>query len=169
MKRDSWDRAFKSLSSARYQSRPDAVFVHSIPGRPALRDPTNIPPPDRSIHFVEFKSCPDTIPYPTLDAAAAQHASTLTRLKTRCLRTPNTSWHIILIGVVGTTYLGIHNDYTIKPLINLGLARQKAILGLLERGLAGCVAVESGRGESGRPGAWPTKLQTLITSISGFL
>jgi len=30
--------------------------------------------------------------------------------------------HIILVGVAGTIY----NDYTIQPLINLGLTRQKA-------------------------------------------
>eukprot|EP00983_Pelagomonas_calceolata_P059496 1145943-Pelagomonas_calceolata.AAC.1 len=39
-------------SSARHQSRPDAIFVRSILGRQAHFDPTKIPPQDRVIHFV---------------------------------------------------------------------------------------------------------------------
>eukprot|EP00983_Pelagomonas_calceolata_P017283 541900-Pelagomonas_calceolata.AAC.1 len=34
-------------SSARHQSRPDAAFVRSIPGRPAHIDPTKILPQER--------------------------------------------------------------------------------------------------------------------------
>eukprot|EP00983_Pelagomonas_calceolata_P071147 1151097-Pelagomonas_calceolata.AAC.1 len=63
-------------SSARHQSRPDAVFVRSFPGRPALLDPTNVPTQDRDIHLVKLKLCPKTNPLPTLEAATAQHAST---------------------------------------------------------------------------------------------
>eukprot|EP00983_Pelagomonas_calceolata_P019680 620051-Pelagomonas_calceolata.AAC.1 len=76
-------------SCARHQSRPDAVFVRSIPGRQAHLDPSKIPPQDRDIHLVEFKICPDTNPLPTLEAAIAQHANTLTRLKTRSSRNPH--------------------------------------------------------------------------------
>eukprot|EP00983_Pelagomonas_calceolata_P124267 1161089-Pelagomonas_calceolata.AAC.1 len=101
---------------------PGAVFVRSIPGRSAHIDPARsakIPS-----HLVEFKFCPDTNPSPTLEAATAQHANTITRLKTRSLRNPNrnnkVTLHIILVGVAGTIY----NDYTIKPLINLGVTRQ---------------------------------------------
>eukprot|EP00983_Pelagomonas_calceolata_P129523 1161613-Pelagomonas_calceolata.AAC.7 len=56
--------------------RLGAVFVRSIPGRYAHLDPTKIPPLGRDIHLVGFKSCPDTKPYATLEAAAAQHTST---------------------------------------------------------------------------------------------
>eukprot|EP00983_Pelagomonas_calceolata_P041986 1138295-Pelagomonas_calceolata.AAC.2 len=70
--------------------------------------------------------CPDTNPFPTLEAATAQHTNTTTRLKTRSLRNPNrnneVTLHSILVGVAGIIY----NDYTIKPLFNLGLTRQKA-------------------------------------------
>eukprot|EP00983_Pelagomonas_calceolata_P049465 1141529-Pelagomonas_calceolata.AAC.1 len=38
-------------SSARHQSRPDAVFVRSILGRSHHLDPTKIPPQDRDIHL----------------------------------------------------------------------------------------------------------------------
>eukprot|EP00983_Pelagomonas_calceolata_P018264 572294-Pelagomonas_calceolata.AAC.1 len=38
-------------SSARHLSRPDAVFVRSIPGRSHHLDPTKIPPQDRDIHL----------------------------------------------------------------------------------------------------------------------
>eukprot|EP00983_Pelagomonas_calceolata_P046185 1140046-Pelagomonas_calceolata.AAC.5 len=63
--RDSWIRAYKSPeiisraipdcffpngtgSSARQQSRPDAIFVSSIPGRRAHFDPSKISPQDRA-------------------------------------------------------------------------------------------------------------------------
>eukprot|EP00983_Pelagomonas_calceolata_P017993 564000-Pelagomonas_calceolata.AAC.1 len=39
-------------ASARHQSRPDAVFVRSIPGQPTNIDPTKILPQDRDIHLV---------------------------------------------------------------------------------------------------------------------
>eukprot|EP00983_Pelagomonas_calceolata_P052141 1142705-Pelagomonas_calceolata.AAC.3 len=65
---------------SRNQSRPDATFVRSIPGRSVHLDPAKIPPQDRDIHLVVIKSCPDTNPFPTLEAASAQHASTLDRL-----------------------------------------------------------------------------------------
>eukprot|EP00983_Pelagomonas_calceolata_P083732 1156222-Pelagomonas_calceolata.AAC.2 len=68
-------------SSARHHSRPDAVFVRSIPGRPTHLNPTKIAPHKREIQLVEFKLCPDTDPSYTLKAATAQHASTLTKLK----------------------------------------------------------------------------------------
>eukprot|EP00983_Pelagomonas_calceolata_P052041 1142670-Pelagomonas_calceolata.AAC.1 len=83
-------------------------------------DPTKIPPQDRDIHLVGFKFCPDTNPLSTLEAATAQHANALTRLKTRSSRNPNrnnkVTLHIILVGVAGTIY----KDYTIQPLIDLG-------------------------------------------------
>eukprot|EP00983_Pelagomonas_calceolata_P112304 1159870-Pelagomonas_calceolata.AAC.5 len=40
----------------------------------------------------KVKSCPDTNPFPTLDIATAQHANTITRLKTRSLRNPNRNY-----------------------------------------------------------------------------
>eukprot|EP00983_Pelagomonas_calceolata_P020105 634535-Pelagomonas_calceolata.AAC.1 len=71
-------------SSARHQSRPDAVFARSIPGQPAHLDPTKIPPQDRDImwmiHLVESNFCPGTNPFPILEAATTQHANTKTRL-----------------------------------------------------------------------------------------
>eukprot|EP00983_Pelagomonas_calceolata_P027233 855762-Pelagomonas_calceolata.AAC.1 len=108
---------------------------------------------------------------------------TITRLKTRSLRNPNrnndVTLHIILVGVAGTIY----NDYTIKPLINLGLTREKAksqasklschaiqrlttiinathffFRGLLGVGSLGARQWRAGEGESGRPGAWRTTL-----------
>eukprot|EP00983_Pelagomonas_calceolata_P077501 1153890-Pelagomonas_calceolata.AAC.2 len=93
-------------SSARHQSRPDAVFVRSIPGRHSHIDPTKILPQDRGIHLVEFKLCPDTNPFPTLEAATAQHTNATTRLKTRSLKNPNrnnkVTLHISSVGVAGT-------------------------------------------------------------------
>eukprot|EP00983_Pelagomonas_calceolata_P099546 1158470-Pelagomonas_calceolata.AAC.1 len=55
---------YGSGSSAQHQSRPDAVFVRPILGRPAHLDPTNIPPQDRDIHLVGFTFCPDTNHFP---------------------------------------------------------------------------------------------------------
>eukprot|EP00983_Pelagomonas_calceolata_P036606 1134219-Pelagomonas_calceolata.AAC.1 len=37
--------------SARHQSRPDAVYVSSIPGRATHLDPKRIPAQDRDIHL----------------------------------------------------------------------------------------------------------------------
>eukprot|EP00983_Pelagomonas_calceolata_P122681 1160931-Pelagomonas_calceolata.AAC.1 len=54
-------------SSARHQSRPDAIFVCSIPGRQTYVDPSKIPPQDRDIHLVKLKFCPDTNPFITLE------------------------------------------------------------------------------------------------------
>eukprot|EP00983_Pelagomonas_calceolata_P094423 1157889-Pelagomonas_calceolata.AAC.5 len=148
------------------QRRYDAVFVHSISGRSAHLYPTNIPPQDRDIHLVGFKVCPDTNSSPTLEAATTQHASTTTRLKSRSSRNPNrnnkVTLHIILVGVAGTIY----NDYIIKPLINLGLTRQR---GISRAGFADRTAEESKKEESGRPGAWQPTLQVPISSVSGFL
>eukprot|EP00983_Pelagomonas_calceolata_P037876 1136559-Pelagomonas_calceolata.AAC.3 len=108
----------KAISKGRYGL--------SLIGRPSHIDPTRIVPHDRDIHLVEFKFCPVANPFPTLEAAAAQHTNTITRLKTRSLRNPNrnnkVTLHIILVGVAGTIY----NDYTIKPLTNLDLTRQRA-------------------------------------------
>eukprot|EP00983_Pelagomonas_calceolata_P057285 1145007-Pelagomonas_calceolata.AAC.1 len=107
--------------SARHQSRPDAILVRSIPGRPSHIDPSKIPPQDRDIHLVEFRFYTDTNPFPNLEAAAAsaQHADTIIRLKNSSSRNPNrnnkVTLHTILVGVADPIY----NDYTIKPLINL--------------------------------------------------
>eukprot|EP00983_Pelagomonas_calceolata_P087735 1157021-Pelagomonas_calceolata.AAC.8 len=77
-------------------------------------------------HLVELKFCPDTNPFITFERAATQHSHTRTRLKTHSSRNPNrnnkVTLHIILIGVDGTNY----NEYTITPLMNLGLTKQKA-------------------------------------------
>eukprot|EP00983_Pelagomonas_calceolata_P055077 1143969-Pelagomonas_calceolata.AAC.2 len=43
-----------TVSSAQHRSRPDAVFVHSIPEQSPLLDPTEIPPQDRDNHIFEF-------------------------------------------------------------------------------------------------------------------
>eukprot|EP00983_Pelagomonas_calceolata_P060783 1146522-Pelagomonas_calceolata.AAC.4 len=51
------------------------AFVRFIPGRSAQLDPTKIPPQDRDIHLVELKSCPDIKPFPTMEAATAQHGN----------------------------------------------------------------------------------------------
>eukprot|EP00983_Pelagomonas_calceolata_P023943 753890-Pelagomonas_calceolata.AAC.1 len=78
--RDSWIRAYKSLKTSQ------GLFQT---GRRAYLDPSKIPPQDRDIHLVGFKFCPDTDPFPTLEAATAQHTNTITRLKTRSSRNPN--------------------------------------------------------------------------------
>eukprot|EP00967_Tisochrysis_lutea_P097947 scaffold144124_cov19-Tisochrysis_lutea.AAC.1 len=95
-------------SFAQHHGCPDAVFVSCIPGRPDHIDPTKIPPQDGNIHLVGFKFCPDTNPFSTLEAATAQRASIITRLKTCCLRNQNknnkVTLHIILVGVAGTIY-----------------------------------------------------------------
>eukprot|EP00983_Pelagomonas_calceolata_P005925 196488-Pelagomonas_calceolata.AAC.1 len=54
-------------SPARHQSRPDVIFVRSIPGRQAHLDPSEIPPQDRDINLVELKFCPDTNPFITFE------------------------------------------------------------------------------------------------------
>eukprot|EP00983_Pelagomonas_calceolata_P006032 200560-Pelagomonas_calceolata.AAC.1 len=46
-----WVFPIGAASPARHQSRPDALFVHHIPGRQAHLDPTRIPPQDRDIHL----------------------------------------------------------------------------------------------------------------------
>eukprot|EP00983_Pelagomonas_calceolata_P025938 813188-Pelagomonas_calceolata.AAC.1 len=100
-------------SSARHQSCPGAIFVRSIPGRPSHIDPTKILPQDMDIHLVGLEFCSDTNPFPTLEAATAQHTNTKTRLTNRTLRSPNRNNKALSILT-----------YTIKPL--MGLTRQEA-------------------------------------------
>eukprot|EP00983_Pelagomonas_calceolata_P079568 1154746-Pelagomonas_calceolata.AAC.8 len=49
-------------------------------------DPSEIPLQDREIHLVETKFCPDTNSFITLETATAQHAHTITRLKSHSSR-----------------------------------------------------------------------------------
>eukprot|EP00983_Pelagomonas_calceolata_P025859 810859-Pelagomonas_calceolata.AAC.1 len=112
-------------TSARYQSRPDAVFVHSIPGRPSHINPTKIPPHDRDMHLVGFKFCPDTSPShsQSCNCPSCQHVNKLiTRSSRNPRRNNKVALHIILVGVAGTIY----NNCTNKPFINLGLTKHKA-------------------------------------------
>eukprot|EP00983_Pelagomonas_calceolata_P124453 1161108-Pelagomonas_calceolata.AAC.1 len=144
-------------SSTWHQSRPDAVFVRSISGRPSHIGLTKILPQDRDIHLVEFKFCPDTNPFPTLEAATAQHTNTKTRLKTRSLRNPNrnniVTLYIILVGVAGTTPSNLLSTW--------GTSRGGGVLGAWQW--------RAGEGKSGRPGAWWTTLQIPMSSVYGFL
>eukprot|EP00983_Pelagomonas_calceolata_P118454 1160510-Pelagomonas_calceolata.AAC.6 len=112
------------MSSFRLRTHTMGVKRACWQNEPVHLDPTKIPPQDRDINLVEFKFCPGTNPFSTLEAATAQHASITTRLKTRSSRNPNrnnkVTLHITLVGVAGTTC----NDYTIQPPINLGLTCQ---------------------------------------------
>eukprot|EP00983_Pelagomonas_calceolata_P000839 30268-Pelagomonas_calceolata.AAC.1 len=112
-------------SSAWHQSRPDVIFVRSIPGRQARLDPSKISPQDRDIHLVDLKFCPFVNSFITLETATAQHAHTKTGLRTCSSRNPNRNNkltpHIILIGVAGTIY----NECKIKPLVNLFLSKKQ--------------------------------------------
>eukprot|EP00983_Pelagomonas_calceolata_P082702 1155995-Pelagomonas_calceolata.AAC.1 len=66
--------------------RPGNFMTRSNPGRPIylfFGYPTKIPPQDRNIYLIELESCPDTNPFHTLEAAAAQYASTKLRLQSR--------------------------------------------------------------------------------------
>ena len=83
-------------------------------------------PRDRDIHLIELKFCSDTNPEPTLKTAQNQHKNTIESLRTKSLRGSHcnnrVTLHTILIGVAGTIY----NPYTIDPLCNLGLSKEKA-------------------------------------------
>eukprot|EP00983_Pelagomonas_calceolata_P018483 579600-Pelagomonas_calceolata.AAC.1 len=46
-----WLFPIGTSSSARHQSRPDALYVRSISGQRAHLDPSKIPPQDRDIHL----------------------------------------------------------------------------------------------------------------------
>eukprot|EP00983_Pelagomonas_calceolata_P031501 987765-Pelagomonas_calceolata.AAC.1 len=111
-------------SSARHQSHPNAVFARSIPSRPSHLDPTEIPPQDKDIYLVDLKFCPDTNLFSILEAATAQHAYNLTRLINQQPDKPKQELHALHIILTGLS--GIYNDYTIKPLVNLGQIRQMA-------------------------------------------
>eukprot|EP00983_Pelagomonas_calceolata_P047289 1140561-Pelagomonas_calceolata.AAC.2 len=149
--RDSWIRGYKfqktvhepfqtgffpndTGSSARHQSRPDAIFVRSIPGRQAHFDPSKIPPQGRDFFLVELKFCPDTNPFITLETATAQHAHIITRLKSCSSRKCKQKYQV---GVAGTIY----NEYTIKPLVNGPNQIEKAS----DKEFAGHTVVENGR------------------------
>jgi hypothetical protein len=96
-----------------------------IEGRGRHLDSKQIPPKDRDIHPVEFKFCSDINPQQTLEKAHNQHQPLIQRLRTRSLRgisrNNQVTLHVILIGVGGTIY----NQYTITPLLNLGVPTHK--------------------------------------------
>eukprot|EP00983_Pelagomonas_calceolata_P100447 1158568-Pelagomonas_calceolata.AAC.2 len=117
----------------------------------------------------------------------AQNLSSSRRSSRNPNRNNKVALHTTLVGVAGTVY----NDYTIRPLINLGLNRRKALAFKLSchaiqrimtiinirnalyfqgasRELSGRMVVQSRR-ESGQPGAWLTSLQIPISTFSGFL
>ena len=73
--------------------------------------------------LVESKSCSD--PFITVEPVADQQYHIVNRLESSSSKNPNINSKmtqgisIILIGVAGTLY----NDYTVKPLMNLGLTK----------------------------------------------
>ena len=109
----------------RHQSRPDGVLVMPIEGRGRHLDPKQIPPKDKDIHLVEFKFCSDINPQQTLEKAHNQHQPLIQRLRKRSLRGTSqnnqVTLHVIPLGVGGTIY----NQYTITPLLNLGVPTHK--------------------------------------------
>ena len=88
-------------------------------------DPKQIPPKDRDIHLLEFKFCSDINPQQSLEKAHNQHQPLVQRLRTRSLRgisrNNQVTLHVILLGVGGTIY----NQYTITPLLNVGVPTHK--------------------------------------------
>jgi len=109
-----------------HQSRPDGVLVMPIEGRGRHLDPKQIPPKDRDIHLVEFRFCSDINPQHTdIRKSANQHQPLIQRLRTRSLRgisrNNQVTLNAILLGVGGTIY----NQYTVTPLLNLGIPTHK--------------------------------------------
>jgi len=88
-------------------------------------DPKQIPTRDTDIHLVEFSFCSDINPQQTLEKAHIQHQPLIQHLRTRSLRdisrNNKVTLHVILLGVGGTIY----NQYTITPLLNLGITTHK--------------------------------------------
>ena len=108
----------------RHQSRPGGVLVMPIEGRGRHLDPKQIPPKDRDIHLVEFKFCPNISPQQTLVKAHNQHqplSSVYEQGASEASLETTKSLHVTLLGVGGTIY----NQYTITPLLNLGVPTHK--------------------------------------------
>ena len=70
-------------------------------------------------------NCSDIYPQQTLEKAHNQHQPLIQHLRTRSLRgisrNNQVTLHVILLGVAGTIY----NQYTITPLLNLGISMHK--------------------------------------------
>jgi len=109
----------------RHQSRPDGVLVMPIEVRGRYLDPKQIPSKDRDMHLVKFKFCSDINPQQTLEKAHNQHQHLIQLLRTRSLRgisrNNQVTLHVMLLEVGGTNY----NQYTITPLLNLGVPNQR--------------------------------------------
>jgi len=101
------------------------VLVMPIEEKGRHLDPKQIPPKDRVIQLVKFKFCSDINPQQTLEKAHNQHQPLIQRPRTRSLRgisrNNQVTLHVILLGVGGTIY----NQYTITPLLNLGIPTHK--------------------------------------------
>ena len=109
----------------RHQSRPGGVLVMPIEGRGRHLDPKQIPPKDRDIHLVGSKFCSDINPQQTLEKVHNQHQPLIQRLRTKSLRgisrNNKVTLHVRFLGVGGTIY----NQYTITPMLNLGIPLNK--------------------------------------------
>eukprot|EP00983_Pelagomonas_calceolata_P004776 156222-Pelagomonas_calceolata.AAC.1 len=107
-------------------SRPDGIIALPLEGRDCTHHPKDMNPRDRDIYIIELKFCSNTKPEHTLLTAQNQHKNTIENLCTKTLqgshRNNRVTLHTILIVVAGTIY----NPYTIDPLCNLGLAKEKA-------------------------------------------
>ena len=101
------------------------VLVMPIEGRGRHLDPKQIPQKDRDIHLVGFNFCSDINLQQTLEKAHYQHQPLIQRLRKRSLRGTSqnnqVTLHVIPLGVGGTIY----NQYTITPLLNLGVPTHK--------------------------------------------
>eukprot|EP00983_Pelagomonas_calceolata_P001032 36585-Pelagomonas_calceolata.AAC.2 len=112
--------------------------------------------------------CPDIHPFSTLEAASAQHAGTKTRLKTAAQETQTETTR--KKAKSSASKLSCHAIQRLTTIINTrhalhfhGTSGEGGVLGAWQW------QWRAGGGESGRPGAWRTTLQILISSVSGFI
>jgi len=95
-----------------------------IEGRGRHLDPKQIPTRDRDIHLVELKFCWDINPQQTLEKRTINInllSSVYEQGASKASLETTVTLHVILLGVGGTIY----NQYTITPLLNLGIPMHK--------------------------------------------
>jgi phenylpyruvate tautomerase PptA (4-oxalocrotonate tautomerase family) len=111
----SWLLPFLSNTELARASRPDIILV--LPNGSNYTPHVHVqdlPPSNWDVHLIEFKYCDDTRPESQLQKAEEQHRRLVLRVVAtfKTLGCSKASLHVLLMGVMGTTYKISHRPHS---------------------------------------------------------